>query len=180
MPSRILVADDNPAVRTALRHLLEGARDCQIVEVENGQQAIATAQELKPNLVILDLVMPVMDGIAAARELSKLVPDIPLLMHTLHWSPQVEIEAQKVGVRKVVPKADSKGLIAAIQQFLPPEPAPVAAVSETIPANLPPPEVTALPQIADPSDSAASAAPDKSEAPKSAGPDDLKESSPPA
>ncbi len=180
MPSRILVADDNPAVRTALRHLLEGAGHRELIEVANGQEAITMAQELKPNLVILDLVMPVMDGLTAARELSKLVPDIPLLMHTLHWSPQVEIEAQKVGVRKVVSKADSKGLIAAIQQFLPSEPAPVTAVSETIPANLPPPEVTALPPIADPSASTAPAAPDESEAPKAAGSDDLKKSTPPA
>ena len=53
--------------------------------------------------------MPVMDGLVAARELSRIMPGVPLLMHTLHWSPQVEIEAQKVGVRKVIAKADSKG-----------------------------------------------------------------------
>jgi two-component system, chemotaxis family, chemotaxis protein CheY len=178
MPTRILVADDNPAVRAALRHLLEGAGYRDIIEVENGQQAIAKARELKPNLIILDLIMPVMDGLAAARELSKLLPDIPLLMHTLHWSKQMEIEAQKVGVRKVVPKAERNGLIAAVQQFLLPEPAPVAAVSESIPANLPPPEITALPPIADHSGSVP-AAPGEAETPEPAGPDDIKQSSPP-
>jgi len=69
MPQRILIAEDNPAVRNALRTLLEGAGSWEILEVENGQQAIAKAQELKPNLIILDLVMPVLDGLSAAQAL---------------------------------------------------------------------------------------------------------------
>lgn len=89
------------------------------------------------------------------------------------------MEAQKVGVRKVVPKADSKGLVSAIQQALTAEPpAAVAALRETIPAILPPPDTTALPPITD-SDSAKAAATDEPEAPKVAGPDDIPESSPP-
>ena len=118
MPTRILIAEDNAVVRTALRQLLNNAGDWEIMEVANGQQAVTRAQEHKPNLIILDLVMPVMDGLVAARELSKLMPDVPMLMHTLHWSPQVEVEAQKVGVRKVVPKADSRVLISSIQELL--------------------------------------------------------------
>jgi CheY-like chemotaxis protein len=166
MPIRILIADDNPSVRTALRHLLESAGDWEIVDVENGQQAVAKAKDLRPNVVLLDLVMPVMDGLAAARELSKLLPEIPLLMHTLHWSPQVELEAQKVGVRKVVPKADSKGLVSAIQQALTAEPpTAVSALGEAIPAVLPSPDVTALPPLDSengaPSDAPAPAAPDE-------------------
>src|SRR5258708_32608242 len=102
MPVRILIADDNPVVRTALRHLLESVGHWEIIDVENGLEAIAQAQEFRPNLIILDLVMPVMDGLTAAREISRLLPDIPLLMHTLHPYPQVELEAQKVGVRRVV------------------------------------------------------------------------------
>ena len=78
MPQRILIAEDNPAVRNALRTLLEGAGSWEILEVENGQQAIAKAPELKPNLIILDLVMPVMDGLSAARQISKLLPEIPI------------------------------------------------------------------------------------------------------
>ena len=123
--------------------------------------------------------MPVMDGLAAARELSKLLPEIPLLMHTLHWSPQVELEAQKVGVRKVVPKADSKSLVSAIQQALAAEPpTAVSALTEAIPAVLPPPDITALPTITD-SDFAKAAPGDEPEASKVAGPDDIPESSPP-
>src|SRR5580765_4396499 len=106
MPTQILIADDNPAVRTALRQLRESAQFSEVVEAENGRDAIGKAQERKPDIVILDLVMPVMDGLVAARELSRIMPGVPLLMHTLHWSPQVEIEAQKVGVRKVTPRAE--------------------------------------------------------------------------
>ena len=179
MRTRILVVDDNPAVRTALRLLLESTGHGEIIEVENGQEAVAKAQELKPNLIILDLVMPVMDGLTAARELSKLLPNIPVLMHTLHWSQQMEIEAQKVGARKVVPKGDRKSLIAAIQQLLPAgPPVAVAPISETAPANLPPPEITALPPITS-SDSPAPQAAEKPETPKAAGSDDALKSSPP-
>jgi CheY-like chemotaxis protein len=162
-PFRILIAEDNPAVRTALHLLLESVDSWEVVDAQNGQEAIARAQELNPNLVILDLVMPVMDGLAAARVLSKLLPDLPLLMHTMHWSPQVELEAQKVGVRKVVPKTDSRGLMAAIQQFLNAQPAnPVPAGSETALATIAIPDVAAAATVIDPAQAAAS---DAAEAP---------------
>jgi two-component system, NarL family, response regulator NreC len=143
MPTRILIADDNPAVRTALRRLLEGDQQWEVTDVENGQQAVAKAQELKPNIIILDLVMPVMDGLVAARKLSKALPDIPLLMYTMHWSPQVQLEAQKVGARKVVSKTDSKGLVAAIQELLSGE---ALTSPSPVPTNLA--ESAPLPSIA--------------------------------
>lgn len=150
MPTRILIADDNHAVRTALRHLLEGAGvdQWEIVEAEDGLDTIVKAQEFKPNLIILDLVMPGMDGLAAARELSRLLPEIPLLMHALHHSPQLELEAQKVGVRRVVPKADTTSLVSAIRQFLTPEPsALIPAGPENVPSNIAAANVGALPQF---------------------------------
>ena len=137
MPPRILIAEDSASVRTALRTLLEGAGRWEIIDVENGQEAIAKAQELKPDLIILDLVMPVMDGFQAARQISSVLPHIPILMHTMHWSQQVEVEAQKVGVRRVVSKADSMLLVATVQQFLAPEqssspvPASITAASQS-------------------------------------------------
>jgi CheY-like chemotaxis protein len=150
MPIRILVAEDSPSVRTALRSLLEGAGPWEIVAVENGKQAIAKAQELRPNLIILDLVMPVMDGLKAARQISERFPDIPILMHTMHWSPQVEIEAQKVGVRKVVPKTDNRLLISTVRQFLVSEPSPSPSNVTLIAASQPPSPDPAIP-IAAPS-----------------------------
>jgi len=155
MPIRILIAEDNPTVRTALRSLLEGAGPWEIVDVENGQDALAKAQEVKPNLVILDLVMPVMDGLKAARQISQLLPEVPILMHTMHWSPQVEVEAQKVGVRKVVPKSDSRLLVSTVQQFLISE-APEPPSPDTPKPDIPTPDVIPPPPILESSSVAAS------------------------
>jgi CheY-like chemotaxis protein len=147
-----------------LRGLLEGAGPWEVVVVENGQEAIAKAQEIKPNLIILDLVMPVMDGLRAARQISQLMPEIPLLMHTMHWSQQVEVEAQKVGVRKVVPKSESRLLISTVQQFLVSEP-PQPPGAETAKPDIPTPAVAPPPPILE---SAGAASVDKPTAPSSA------------
>ena len=119
MSTRILIADDSRALRTALRQLLESSDQWEIIDVENGQEAVTKALEILPNVVILDFAMPVMNGLTAARELSKRAPQIPLLMHTLYSSPQVEVEARKVGIRKVIPKTDTKGLVDAVLELLP-------------------------------------------------------------
>jgi CheY-like chemotaxis protein len=168
---RILIAEDNPVVRTALRGLLQSAGPWEIVAVENGLEAVAKAQELRPNLIILDLVMPVMDGLSAARQISKLLPEIPMLMHTMHWSPQIELEAQKVGVRQVVSKADSKLLVSTVRQFLTPEPAPPLSIaSATIPANILTPNVVPAPALPEPGNAAT---PEKPDAPGSSDSEDI-------
>ena len=149
MPTRILIADDNPVVRTAVRQLLESTDHWEITEVENGREAIAKAQELRPNLIILDLVMPVMDGLAAARELSKILPNTPLLMNTLHWSPQVEVEAQKVGVRKVVSKVESQTLVSVVREVLAKEP-PASIAEQTVALTMPPPVLHRSPRSSNP------------------------------
>jgi DNA-binding NarL/FixJ family response regulator len=146
MPTRILIAEDSQPVRTALRTLLEDAGPWEIIAVENGEDAVAKAQELKPDLIILDLVMPVMDGLRAGKQISQLFPEIPLLMHTMHWSPQVEIEAQKVGVRKVVPKSDSRLLVSTVQQFLIPE-VPHPQSPETAKPDIPTPDIAPPPPV---------------------------------
>jgi CheY-like chemotaxis protein len=138
MPARILIADDNPAVRTALRQLLEGLDHPQIIEAKDGKEAIALAVEQRPDAVILDLAMPVMDGLTSAGEISKLLPDVPILMCTMHWSRQLELEGQKHGVRAVVPKSNASLLISAIQQLLPTSPPDVPASSEPVAISLPP------------------------------------------
>jgi len=143
MPARILIADDNPAVRTALRQLLQGLDHPQIIEAKDGKEAIDLALEQHPDAVILDLAMPVMDGLTSAREMSKLLPDLPIVMCTMHWSPQLELEGQKHGVRTVVPKSNANLLLSVMQQFLaapPPDiPAPSSNPSsaESAPISLP-------------------------------------------
>jgi len=119
VPIRILIADDNMSVRAAMRQVLQGVDEqWEITEAEDGNDADAKARILKPNLVILDLVMPRGDGLTASREIAELLPGVPILMHTLYISPQVESQAEKAGVRKVVPKSESSVLVSAIQDVL--------------------------------------------------------------
>lgn len=120
MARTILVADDNALVRAALRQVLEEEKLGVVVEAENGEEAILKSQEVKPDLIILDLAMPFLDGFSAARELGRLLPGVPILMHTLYNSARVEVEAMKVGIRKTVAKSNSTVLIEAVRELLPP------------------------------------------------------------
>jgi DNA-binding NarL/FixJ family response regulator len=122
MPPRILIADDNAIFRKALRQLLEGTDHWEIVEAPDGDQAVTKSVETRPNVIILDLAMPGKDGFTAARDISALLPAIPILMCTMHTSPHVDAEALKSGVRKVFSKTDSALLVPAIRQLLNPEP----------------------------------------------------------
>ena len=122
MNTRILIAEDNASVRAAMRQVLENVgKHWEIIEAENGFDAVAKAQEFRPDLIVLDLVMPSMDGFTAARVLNALLPHTPILMHTMFASPMVELEAQKIGVRTVVPKSESGTFLSAVEHFLNPE-----------------------------------------------------------
>ena len=127
MAIRILIADDNALVRHALGQALEKTGHWEIIEAENGEEAVDKARETKPKLVILDLAMPAMDGMRAARAISIVLPGVPIILHTLHWSPRVEVEALKAGVRKVVAKTDSATILAAVRELLHPGPIGYAA-----------------------------------------------------
>ena len=118
MPPRILIADDNPLVRNALRHLLESIDKYEIIEAVDGQDATEKALESHPSLAILDLAMPRMDGLTAAGKISQAFQDLPILMYTMHFSRHVEVEALKHGVRKVISKTDSAGLVSAVRELL--------------------------------------------------------------
>jgi two-component system, chemotaxis family, chemotaxis protein CheY len=118
MPARILIADDNSSVRAAMREVLQVAGEWEVIEAENGEQAVERARECNPRLIILDLVMPAKDGLTASREIIRMLPGTPILMHTLYSSPQIQIEAAKMGVRKVVPKSEAVALVSAVQEVL--------------------------------------------------------------
>jgi DNA-binding NarL/FixJ family response regulator len=119
--TRILIADDSPAVRRAVVQRLNAALSSELIEVENGQEALSRALELRPALVILDLAMPIMDGLTAAREISSALPEVPILMYTMHLTPSLAMAAQKFGVRHVVAKENPAELLAAVEQLLPAE-----------------------------------------------------------
>jgi len=77
MPKTVLIVDDNAVIRQALGDLLKKESDFAVCgEAENGRQAIEKAQQLRPDLIVLDLSMPVMNGLGAARTLKRLMPGV--------------------------------------------------------------------------------------------------------
>lgn len=103
---RILIVDDNPAVRRGLRDLIEHTRDWDVCgEAVNGREAIERARELRPDVLLLDLVMPGMNGFDTARELAKFEPDLPILLCTVQLSTSVVREAEKMGIQGAVSKS---------------------------------------------------------------------------
>ncbi len=114
---KILIADDNLRIRQVLRTLIEGHEDWDVcAEAEDGVQAVNRAKQFKPDLIILDLAMPELNGIEAARQISKALPGVPMLMLTLYASPLVEKEAEKVGVQRVISKSTNYMLVSAIEE----------------------------------------------------------------
>src|SRR5271154_5766640 len=98
--TRILVVDDNPTVRRYLRGVLEQQRGWRVCdEARDGQEAVDKFQKLQPDLIVLDFQMPYMNGLDAARIISQLSPETPILMVTLYLTKQLSQEARKVGVR---------------------------------------------------------------------------------
>jgi DNA-binding NarL/FixJ family response regulator len=103
---RILIADDNPAVRRGLRDLIEHTSEWDVCgEAVNGREAIERARELHPDMLLLDLVMPGMNGFDTARELAKVEPGLPILLCTIQLSPYVVREAEKMGIQGAVSKS---------------------------------------------------------------------------
>lgn len=116
MTVRILVADDHPVVRHGLRTLLGARSDWEIIdEAENGVEAVEKADRLKPDVVVLDVSMPRMDGLEACRRIRKNVPKSEVLIVTQHDSPQMMREAMGAGARGYVVKSDAaRDLLAAV------------------------------------------------------------------
>jgi len=106
MAKIILVVDDHAAVRKALRRLLESYH-YEVHEAENGLEAIRQAQTLSPDLVVLDLAMPILNGLDAARVLHKLLPKTLLMMFTNTASAMLEEDARYAGISAVVSKSDA-------------------------------------------------------------------------
>jgi DNA-binding NarL/FixJ family response regulator len=105
MGARILLADDNPTIRLSLRTLLREQTDWTICgEAEDGEMAVEMAERLSPDLVILDLSMPVINGLDAARQIKENSTAVQIVMFTMHEFPQLREEARKAGVGEFIPK----------------------------------------------------------------------------
>jgi two-component system, chemotaxis family, chemotaxis protein CheY len=107
MGKTILVVDDNPTVRRLIREQLEasGLRVCG--EAVDGVDAIEKVQVLSPDLIILDVAMPRMNGLDAAREISKIRPDVTIILNTLHAEAIRSDPKLPAGVRAIVSKTEN-------------------------------------------------------------------------
>jgi DNA-binding NarL/FixJ family response regulator len=108
MPLRILVADDHPVVRAGLRALLESRSGWQVcAEAENGREAVEAGGRLKPEVAVLDISMPVLNGIEATRQLRQLSPETEVLILTMHEADQMVQQVLEAGARGYILKDDA-------------------------------------------------------------------------
>ena len=120
MAVRVLIADDDAAIRRLLRRLIEGHADWSVCgDAEDGQQAITKAAELSPDVIVLDLAMPQMNGLQAAREISRTLPALPMLLLTVQQvSQELTREALHAGFRGAVSKNTGSEVVRAIESLL--------------------------------------------------------------
>jgi len=116
--TRVLIADDSVPLRSGLRKLIEEHTGWVCAEALNGRDAITKIQQLAPDILILDLCMPVMDGLQAAHALSKLVPDLPILLCTTDLPPSLVSMAKRWGIQGTVSKYDYRQIISGIEALL--------------------------------------------------------------
>jgi DNA-binding NarL/FixJ family response regulator len=114
---RILVADDHELVRRGIRVLLENHPGWEVsAEAKDGREAVERANELKPDLVLMDIGMPNLNGIDAARQILANSPATHILILTMHYSQQVVQEVLAVGARGFLLKSDAgRDLISAVE-----------------------------------------------------------------
>lgn len=115
MPLRLLIADDNEFVRVAVRIFLKDKHEWEICgDAENGREAIAKVGDLSPDVVLLDLSMPVMNGLEAAAEIRRIAPSTKIILFSIHDAPTA---AREVGADAFVSKSTSvEELIATIER----------------------------------------------------------------
>lgn len=114
---RILVADDHDIIRRGLNQLLTMRQGWEVCgEAKNGRQAVALAEQLQPEIVVMDVSMPEMNGLEAARRIHKLFPKMGILILTLHFSDQLVREIVAAGARGYILKSDTaRDLVSAVE-----------------------------------------------------------------
>jgi DNA-binding NarL/FixJ family response regulator len=116
---KVLIADDHEIVRQGLRSMLEGQRECQVVgEAGDGRQAVTLTKELNPDVVILDIGMPTLNGLEATRQILKMRPQTKVLILTMHESDSVIREVLDAGARGYILKTDAgRDLVTAVDSL---------------------------------------------------------------
>lgn len=114
---RILVADDHDIIRRGLKQLLASRADWAVCgEAKTGREAVALAEQLKPEIVVMDISMPDLNGLEAARRIHKLFPKTGILILTLHFSDQLVRDIVEAGARAYIMKSDAdRDLVSAVE-----------------------------------------------------------------
>lgn len=120
MVKSVLIADDNAFIRQRLGELFSREPDFEVCAVaENGRNATEEAEESHPDLILLDLSMPVMNGLDAARALKQLMPEVPIVMFSIYSDSFTEKEARLAGVSALVSKfEDMSALVGIVRNLL--------------------------------------------------------------
>ena len=118
-PLRILVADDHEVMRTGLRALIEHEPGWQVCGIAtNGQEAVEAAKKLKPDVVILDMTMPELDGLEALREIKRTLPNTEVMIFSAYHSEDVIEQLFDAGAKSYIQKSDAgRHLLAAIKSL---------------------------------------------------------------
>jgi DNA-binding NarL/FixJ family response regulator len=114
---RILIADDHEVARAGIRSLLEGHAGWEVCgEARDGREAVALASQLKPEILLLDIGMPNLNGLDAARQILEMMPEARILILTIHDSEQIVREVLAAGARGFLLKSDAgRDLVAAVE-----------------------------------------------------------------
>jgi DNA-binding NarL/FixJ family response regulator len=135
---RILIADDHDLMRRGIRTLLESHSGWEVCgEALTGREAVSKAEELRPDIVVLDIGMPDLNGLEAARRIRSAVPETEILILSVHYSDQLIRELLEAGVRGYIIKSDSdRDLLIAVETLAGHKPFFTPRATEVILGNL--------------------------------------------
>ena len=134
MPLRILIVDDHAVVRRGVRSLLESQEGCEVCgEATTGREAVEQTKRLQPDVVVMDLSLPELNGLEATRQILKDAPSTEVLVLTMHQSEELARDVLQAGARGFVLKADAdENLITAVDRLRQHKPFLTSAVTEFV------------------------------------------------